>query len=179
MSLTLTKGLYFFMKNQEKANKNEQITINEIKPNLNFIIVYETIYKNNDLTSEEIHLLIKLIAKAPNFKPTSDKLADILHMSKKTLNKASKSLQEKGYLTIKKYGNKSEWNITQTPILNTINILSVENLVNGLLNYTITPKELKLMHKLKRIDDKIYIETIKQYSKELQRILKTNWLNDD
>ena len=164
---------------QQKTNEHEQIEVHEIKQELHFIIVYETIYKNNDLTTDELALLIKLIARAPTFKPTSRKLADILNIDLKRFNKASLGLQEKGYLTIKRYGNKSEWTITQTPILNNISVLNVENLVNGLLNFTITQKELNLLHKLKRIDDKIYIETQKRYIKELQRILKTEWLDND
>lgn len=161
------------------TNENEQIEINEIKQEQHFIIIYESVYKNTDLTLEEIGLINKLVGKAPTFKPTIRKLAEITHLDIRRFNKLTKSLQEKGYLVIKKNGCKSEWTISQTPVINKINILSVENLVNGLLNFTITPKELKLLHKLKRIDDKIYIETQKQYIKELQRILKTEWLDND
>lgn len=144
----------------------------------NFIILYDSVYKNNDLTANELQLLIKLIAKAPTFKPNSRKLADILKMNQKALNKASKGLQRKGYLIIKKFGKNSEWTITQEPIINKIDNLNKETLLNGLLNHLIQIEDLNLLHKLKRIDDRLYIEITEEYAKELVRIAHFNAYED-
>lgn len=157
----------------------EKTTIQEITPKRNFIIVYDTIYKNNQITSDEMHLLIKLISLAPTFKPTTEKLADILHLSKRALIKASKGLQKKGYLIIKKHGNTSQWIINQEPINTELQNLTKEHLLNALLNFEIDLQKLKLLHKLKYIDDRLFIETTTAYGKEIQRIVKTKWLDDE
>lgn len=169
---TTRKDSIFFM-------KKEQITLKEIKPKQNFIIIYDSVYKNTNLTTDEIALLIKLISSAPTFKPTCRKLADILHIDLKRFNKACKGLQDKGYLIVKRFGNKSEWNYTQEPFIDTLKDLSKETLLNALLNFEIDLKDLKQMHKLKMIDDKLFIDTANTYAKEIQRIIKTKWLDED
>lgn len=158
------------------GNDEKEITLKN-ETELNFIVVYETIYKRNDFTTDELALLVKLIGMAPNFKPTTRKLADILKLDYHRLIKATKALQDKGFLKIKKYGSKSEWIINQQPIKN-MKDFNKETLLNALLNFDITIKDLKRFHKLKIIDDKLYIETIKNYIDELKKITKTKWLND-
>ena len=176
MSLTQYERTIFFMKQQPK----QPITsLQDNTPKPRFIIVYDSVYKNTNLTTDEIALLIKLISLAPTFKPTSQKLADILNITIKALNKASKGLQAKGYLKIKKFGKNSEWIITQEPIQAKINDFSKESLLNGLLNYQITFKDLELLHKLKRIDDRLYIDIVKDYTKELIRVAKINVYDED
>jgi len=162
------------MKKQEQQ-KNE---LQDNTPKQNFIIVYDSVYKNTNLTTDEIALLIKLISLAPTFKPTAEKLADILHISKRALLKASKGLQAKGYLKIKKFGKCSEWTINQQPIEAKINDYSKQTLLNALLDYQITFKDLELLHKLKRIDDRLYINIVNDYTKELIRIAKINAYED-
>lgn len=160
------------------TKNNQEITLQDNTPKQNFIIVYDSVYKNTNLTTDEIALLIKLIALAPTFKPNSQKLANILNISIKALNKASKGLQAKGYLKIKKFGKNSEWTITQQPIENKINDFSEESLLNGLFNYLITIEDINLLHKLKRIDDRLYIKVTEKYAKELIRLAKLNAYND-
>lgn len=162
-----------------KTNKNNQeITLQDNTPKQNFIIVYDSVYKNTNLTTDEIALLIKLIAIAPTFKPTSQKLASILNISIKALNKASKGLQAKGYLKIKKFGKSSKWTITQQPIENKINDFSEETLLNSLFNYQITIEDINLLHKIKRIDDRLYIKITEKYAKELIRLAHYNAYKD-
>ena len=162
-----------------KQQPKQPITsLQDNTPKQRFIIVYESVYKNTNLTTDEIALIIKLLSIAPTFKPTSRKLADILKIDLKRLNKASKGLQDKGYLIIKRFGNNSEWTITQEPFIETLKDLNKETLLNALLNFEIDFKDLKQLHKLKMIDDKLFIETATAYGKELQRIVKTKWLDD-
>lgn len=163
----------------KKALTNQENNLKDNTPKQNFIIVYDSVYKNTNLTTDEIALLIKLIALAPTFKPTAEKLADILHISKRALLKASKGLQAKGYLKIKKFGKCSEWTINQQPIENKINDFSEESLLNGLFNYLITIEDINLLHKLKRIDDRLYIKVTEKYAKELIRLAKLNAYSDN
>lgn len=163
----------------KKTLQEPKTTLKYEEPKRNFIILYDSVYKNNDLTANELKLLIKLIASAPTFKPTSRKLADILKIDLKSLNRASKGLQAKGYLKIKKFGKSSEWTITQNPIENKIDNFNKESLLNGLLNYIISVEELNLLHKLKRIDDRLYIAVMEDYSKELVRIAHINAYDDN
>lgn len=158
-------------KSYKDLNKNKNI-IDET-PKRNFIIVYDSVYKNNNLNALELQLIIKLLSCAPTFKPSYRKLTQILKISDTTLLKAVKGLKEKGYLTIVKNGKESEWHITQEPTINKIKDLNCDTLVNALLDFEITPKELKQLHKLKYIDDIIYIKTLKKYSEEIQKIIKS------
>lgn len=169
------KGYTFFMKRNKTT---EQTNLIDETPKERFIIVYESVYKNR-FTSDEMHLLIKLISLAPTFKPTSRKLASILNIDIRALNQASKGLQKKGYLIIKKHGKNSQWIINQKPINSALKDLTKETLLNALLNFEIDIQKLKLLHKLKYIDDRLFIETATAYGKELQRIVKTKWLDED
>lgn len=161
----------------KREKTTEQTNLIDETPKERFIIVYESVYKNR-FTSDEMHLLIKLISLAPTFKPTSRKLASILNIDIRALNQASKGLQKKGYLVIKKHGKNSEWTINQKPIENKINDFSEESLLNGLFNYLITIEDINLLHKLKRIDDRLYIKVTEKYAKELIRLAKLNAYND-
>ena len=165
----------FFMK---KTLTTQENSLKDNTPKQNFIIVYDSVYKNNDLTAEELQLLIKLISIAPTFKPTAEKLAKILKHDKRTILKASKGLQAKGYLKIEKHGNTSQWTINQQPI-NQLTDYSKETLLNALLNFDIDLKQLKELHKRKIIDDRLFIATATAYAKEIQRIVKTKWLDED
>lgn len=162
----------------KKTPEKEEITLkNETKHN--FIIVYETIYKRNDITADEMLLLIKLISMAPTFKPTFEKLKDILKLGKKALTKAIKGLKEKGFLTIKKYGRESQWIITQDPILNTIKSFNTDSIVNALIDFKIDMRDVKELHKRKIIDDIQFIKIRDKFSEELKNTLNTDWLYRD
>lgn len=104
---------------EKEIDEGEGSQLEKIEPRHNFIIVYDTIYKNSDLTTDEIAILIKLISASPNFKPTGRKLANILKIDYKRLLKATNSLQEKGYLKIQNLGKGkgAKWTISQAPTL--------------------------------------------------------------
>lgn len=158
----------------DSLNNNNLI---DITPNKrHFIILYDSVYTNNNLTSNEIKLIIKLLSSAPTFKPSHRKLSQIMKINNRALIKAVNGLKEKGYLVITKNGKNSEWQITQEPSINKVSDLTAESLSQALINFDITPKELKQMHRLKYIDDLIYIESMKLYSKKLNEIIKTKWL---
>lgn len=161
---------------KKAKDNNEEIVIKQEQKH-NFIILYDTVYKNTNLTSDEIALIVKLLSIAPTFKPTFEKLMDLLHIGKIALSKAVKGLKDKGYLKIERFGNSSKWTITQEPI-KSLKDLNKETLINALLNYEITLKDLKQLHRLKYIDDTLFIQTKDEYIKRLIEISKTKWLED-
>lgn len=167
------------MKKALNESQENGLTIKIQEPKKNFIILYDSVYKNTDLTTDEIALIVKLLSCAPNFKPTSEKLSNILNIDIRRLTKASKGLQEKGYLKIKKYSHTSEWTISQEPLINNFKEITTPILLNALLNYKIRFEDLKKLRKLKYIDDKILKETTNLYLKEIQKIAKYNWLDDE
>lgn len=163
---------------QKQKQEHTSATIKQVEPKIRFKIVYESVYKNIDFTIDEWGLLHRLIYSAPTYKPTSQKLANLLKISIKRVNQASKGLQDKGYLIIKKFGKNSEWIINQEPQINEIKDLKKETLINALLNYTIDLKDLNRLHKLKYIDDRLYIEVSESYAKEIIRIAHINTYED-
>ena len=72
------------LEDSEQENKTISIQQEEIKHN--FIIVYETIYKNPKLTINEMGLLIKLISLAPTFKVNSKSLIKMLKIHFRLIN---------------------------------------------------------------------------------------------
>lgn len=81
-----------------------------------YVVIYESFYKNNELSTDAKALFLKLLTSAPTFKVCTNNLAKVLHISTKRVNKASKELQKFGYLKIK--GRKEIiWEITQTPTI--------------------------------------------------------------
>lgn len=167
------------MKKPLNESQEKGLTIKIQEPKRNFIIIYDSVYKNTDLTTDEIALIVKLLSCAPTFKPTSEKLAKILNINIKRLTKATKGLQNKGYLKIKKYSNKSEWTISQEPFINDLEEITTPILLKMLLDNRIKLDDLRRLRKLKLIDDKILIETSEKYIEEIRRIIKTPWLDDE
>ena len=101
---------------EDSEQENKTITIQKEEPKPNFIIVYETIYKNPKLTINEMGLLIKLISLAPTFKVNSKSLIKMLKISQREYFKASLGLQQKGYLKIERINKKEyKYNISQKP----------------------------------------------------------------
>lgn len=137
---------------EEQAEQQEILIEDNTKHN--FIIVYDTFYKNKELTAEEIALFIKLKAAAPTFKITQDKLAQALNTCRDIIKKASKGLQKKGYLKIEHPRSKSacKWIINDAPIFKNIdyNNLDIRKLsfetMTALLQNKKTPPHIK--HKI-------------------------------
>lgn len=156
---------------------SEKIAIKQEQKH-NFIIVYDTIYKNNSFTTDELALIIKLLGCAPTFKPSHRKLERILNTSDYALRQAEKGLIEKGYLKINKNGRNSEWTITQEPFTLKLSDFKDETLINALIDFEITLKDLKELHRRKYIDDSQFIRVKDAYIKRLKEISSTDWLND-
>lgn len=167
------------MKKPLNESQENGLTIKIQEPKKNFIILYDSVYKNNDLTTDEIALIVKLLSCAPTFKPTKKKLSNVLNIDERRLTKASKGLQKKGYLKVKKYSNTSEWIINQEPFIADLEEITTPILLKMLLSYKIRLEDLKTLRKLKYIDDKILTETTEQYIKEIKRIMATPWLDDE
>lgn len=186
MRLLKKKGLIFFMKKAEntptKATENTQEQETEIlikdETKHNFIIVYDTIYKSK-LTLEELGLLVKLLACAPSFKPTIKKLETELNASNRKILRAVKGLKQKGFLSIENnFKSGSVWTITQEPILNKVKGYTEQEIINALLDYEITTKDLKILLHKKFIDYPSYQAILKGYIKELQKIIKVDAYED-
>lgn len=158
--------------------QEENITINQ-QPKRRFIIIYESVYKEK-LSIEELGLLTKLIACAPNFKITKLGLATILNCSKETIEKASNGLKAKGFLKIENnFKSGSKWTISQEPFIAKINTFTLESLVDALTRCVINTNDLRQIWKNKYIDYAMYQNVIKAYKKELTKILKTPWLDNE
>lgn len=157
----------------EKKESQQALIIEENKRA--FIIVYETIYKNTDLTAIEISLLVKLLSAAPTFKPTIRKLATILKVGATTLTKAVKNLQEKGYLRIEHNGKGgSVWKIDQNASFKPVDI---ENLKELCQNAEIDLKTIKALYKMQKITRQQAQELNLILYNSIQRIIRTNWLD--
>lgn len=147
--------------------QEENITINQ-EPKKRFIIIYESVYKQK-LTIEELGLLTKLVACAPNFKINKLGLATILNCSKETIEKASKGLKEKGFLKIENnFKSGSKWTINQEPLIEKINSFTLESLVDALTRCVINTSDLKQIWKNKYIDYATYQKVWKAYKKNYQ-----------
>lgn len=122
------------MKNNKTTNENPlfkgSINSQEIENNIleietpkhNFIIVYDSIYKNNNLNGYELAILIFLLSRAPTYKPNKNGLMKALHFSKEKYFNAIKGLKNKGYLKIEKIAkNEYKYIVNQAPILRTLN----------------------------------------------------------
>jgi DNA-binding transcriptional regulator YhcF (GntR family) len=161
--------------NDNESKNNNELIINYPTKH-NFIIVYDSIYKNTELSALELQILIKLISIAPTFKPSLRKLATLLKQSKPTILNATNNLQKMGYLEITKHGNKSTWVINQVPKYDEFKTITFESLYKKLDEGIITVKDLKKAHKLKIIDDTLFIKIMKEYEKEIQRLIHIDWL---
>lgn len=162
----------------EKASGNTKNKIIKVKEHRNFVVVYDSVYKNTSLTCNEGWLLIKLISASPTFEPTHRKLQTILKLSERALQIATKSLQQKGYLKIVKHGRKSEWIVNQAPTVNLVKDLEINTMVKGLLDFDITMEQIYQLHRMKYIDDTVFNKVRAEYGKEMIRIAKTEWLKD-
>ena len=164
------------MKKAILQEEEQQINVETKKPN--FVVIYETLYKQN-LTILESGLLFKLLTRAPTFKTTKLKLCKVLKCSKEQIEKATKGLKDKGILTIENnFKSGSKWTINQEPINSKIKTINKENLVNALLDNVINTYQLKLLWKNNYIDYPMYQKVLIEYSKELIRIAKIDIYGD-
>ena len=156
-----------FAEQEQETAENITIEINE--PKHNFIIVYDTIYRNNDLSATEKGLLLNLLSMAPTFKPNKNGLMKISKLGKTTYYKTIADLQAKGYLKIERKGRcEYKYIVNQAPTLTdkqlTYEYLSIKEQFNvPLWNSLLNTK-------------KITYETYKQLWENLQKIVKTNYL---
>lgn len=98
--------------------QDENITIQQEPIKHNFIIVYDTIYKNYDLNANEIALLIYLISASPTFKPNKNGIIKSLKLTRREYEATIKTLKEKGYLKINQIGkHEYKYIVNQTPQL--------------------------------------------------------------
>ena len=173
----------FFMKKASQTQNNEKLTAEEIGENNeliqlenkeHFILIYESVYKNNELTADELALILKLSAAAPTFKPTKNKLMALLHISEHAFLKATKGLQEKGYLKIiNKHKGGSIWLLEQRPQKQIIK-KSIDEIKDDFICGVISWAQLVAMLKNKQITKSQYKEIIE----ETYKIAKTPYLND-
>ena len=115
---------------EDSEEKIESIIIEQQEIKHNFIIVYDSIYKNKDLNGYEIAILIYLLSRTPTYKPNKNGLMKALQFSQTKYFKAITSLKNKGYLKIEKI-NKNEYKyiVNQAPILRALEKeLNFENL---------------------------------------------------
>ena len=172
-------------KTKSEALKEAEQYIKQLEPKQRFKIIYESVYLNTDLNAIEKGLLYTLITASPNYKPSKTKLMKSLKISERELLKATKTLQKYGYLYIENKGRKGKiWTITQTPINTalyrdeTAIIFNEPSQVMELYQQGTISKE----QALQRID--IYAKNIKAKIEkddfnEIQRIIKTKWVNID
>lgn len=169
MKKTEQKPLIPSYKTETETAENITIEINE--PKHNFIIVYDTIYKNTDLNGYEIALLIYLLSRAPTYKPNKHGLMHALQFGKDIYFRTTKSLQEKGYLKIERNGNDYKYIVNQSPTLNdkqlTYEYLSRCETFNAPLWNTLLNNQ------------KISYETYNKLWENMQRIARINWIKKD
>lgn len=146
----------------------------------NFRLIYDSFYQNKNLDANEIALLFVLITNAPTFKPNYEYLMKRLKIGEIKLIKASKGLQEKGYLKIVNKGkNNKEWIVSQKPILNIDNLKGAPiepNQIKKLLDNGLMSKE-----QAKANIQKYLVNIFNEYrngqtDEELLEIIKTKWL---
>lgn len=161
-----------------KKAQNSEIFAEETNPliktenNQHFILLYESVYKNTKLTSDEIALIVKLTSASPTFKPTKNTLTSILHISDRALIKAAKGLKEKGYLQIINNGKGgSQWILTQEPKLyEQYKNQNKEKILNDFIIGSLSLPQLLEMRQKKIISNKDLNEILNQ----IAEILKTN-----
>ena len=159
----------------QKKEENNKLIVEDEK---HFIIIYESIYKSK-LTISELGLLTKLIALAPTFKPTINKLKIALNCGEYTIRKAVKGLEEKGFLTIENnFRSGSTWTIHQEPIIQALRNTTNEQILSYLLDSKITIQHLKNLWKNKYISYTDYQSILEQYAKEITRIAKKDYYNE-
>lgn len=168
------------MKNNQEQARNplfeteteNNITIEIQEQKHNFIIVYDTIYKNSDLTPNEIALLIFYLSRSPNFKTNKNGTMKILKMSRYTYQNTIKKLQEKGYLKIDRKGKNYNYIVNQSPQLTDAQ-LSYEYLRKNhtfdaqLWTTLLNNKKISYETYVKLLDNLKKIATIKWIGKEL------------
>lgn len=154
-------------------NEEEQnITIEQEPIKQNFIIVYDSIYKNSDLNALEIAILIKLLSCAPSFKPNSKNIRHLLKISENKYFKTIKSLQEKGYLKIERQGrNEYKYIVYQKPPI------TPEHLTFEYLKKYET-FNIQLWHTLLKTHQ-ISKDLYYKLCDNLKEIANINWINKD
>lgn len=150
---------------KQATQQEQEKSVIDITPKENYIIVYESVYKNTELNAIEIALLVKILSLSPTFKHNLATLSKILHIPYKAILKASKGLQQKGYLSIKNNGIKGiTFIVNQKPIQSIdINNIDIKHISVPTMEYLLeskqTPKELK--------------KAILEY---LNKIINTKWV---
>lgn len=160
---------------QKQEQENNILKIEE--PKRNFIIVYDSVYKDN-LSASALALLIKLISLAPTFKPTTDKLATILKIGRTQTKQAIKELKNKGFLKIKINCGKqaNEWQITQEPKIEIIaKNYNDEEIQQYFFKGQISYEDLYIMYKKHLITKERYNKILD----ETYRIAKLNIYKDE
>ena len=155
---------------EENITEESNININAIQPKHNFYIVYDTIYKNNDLSATEKGLLLNLLTMAPTFKPTKNGLMYYSKLSRREYETAIKNLKKKGYLTIKKNGtNNYDYIVSQQPQISA-EYLTYEYLSE---NYTYQVELFETLLLSKMITKEIYDQLIDH----IKAIATIKWVN--
>ena len=153
-------------------NEEEQnITIEQEQIKQNFIIVYDSIYKNSDLNANEIAILIYLLSRSPTFKPNAKGLMHNLKISENKYFKTIKSLQEKGYLKIERNRNEYKYIVYQKPPI------TPEHLTFEYLKKYET-FNIQLWHTLLKTHQ-ISKDLYYKLCDNLKEIVNINWINKD
>lgn len=116
---------------KEKEIQGESLQIEEPK-NKGFAIIYNPLKNDNTLTTNERAILWTLITASNTFKPSIRGLEKILKISPKTILKATKSLENKGYLIIEGKATKSaKWRVIFDPLEEEREAPTFEQLIQG------------------------------------------------
>ena len=172
----------------EAIKEAEQILIKN-NTEKKYVVLYDTFYNHKGLTGGEYALFVYLLTRTPNFKPCKRGLMTCLQMSERAILKASKGLQEKGFLTIENKGQgASTWTITQTPI----KAYQTKDLRLDDILLSMNPQAIEEKRANGTISDEqakeqltIYISALKSkwfsdeedYEKHVREIIKTKWVN--
>lgn len=149
---------------EKKALKGEAIKqaetyLKQIDDKQHFVILKETFYKNQNLTGDEIALFVYLITRAPTYKPNHKGLKKALKMGDDRYFKASKGLQDKGYLIIDKNGkNGTTYTLSQTPTGNAEALGSIEETI-----FFNEPSHLMELYEREAINKTQFIKRLRDY----------------
>lgn len=149
----------------DSEQENKTITIEQEQVKQNFIFVYDTIYKNDNLSADEIAILIKLISFAPTFKPNANIIMRKLNIGKDNYFKAIKGLQEKGYLKLERINKKEyKYKVSQKPIMKAENLTYEYLSKNNALDYQL----FNTLYTTRMIDYETYEKLINEFYKRIK-----------
>lgn len=160
-------------KEQRKATATKGGTIKDTTPK-HYTIIYKSVFSCQELTIEELGLLVKLLSLSPKFKLSIRGLASLYKTTTQHIQKITNGLQEKGFLKISKSGAKSTWEINQEGNLQTYYNNNFEELKELASHLRIQPDKIEELYKAGYISKNqakelfnIYLKAFKNLTKEV------------